>query len=73
MARRRTVDLDSPLPEDLITLRSAAQLAGGVHPKTIRRWIDLELLTGYRQGPRLLFVSRREVLTLAQPLTGGAA
>ncbi|WP_378736678.1 DNA-binding protein [Nocardia brasiliensis] len=62
------------MPADLITLREAASLAGGVHPKTIRRWIGLDLLSGYRRGPRLLYVSRRELLELAQPLkTGGVA
>ncbi|WP_174188476.1 helix-turn-helix domain-containing protein [Nocardia barduliensis] len=59
------------LPSDLITLRDAAALAGGVHPKTIRRWISLDLLSGYRRGPRLLYVSRRELLELAQPLNAG--
>ncbi|PPI89086.1 DNA-binding protein [Nocardia nova] len=47
-------------------------MAGGVHPKTIRRWIDRELLEGYRQGPRLLFVSRSELQALARPLGADA-
>lgn len=59
------------LPSDLISLREAAALAGGLHPKTVRRWISADLLRGYRRGPRLLFVSRRELLELAQPLDAG--
>ncbi|MGV9676362.1 helix-turn-helix domain-containing protein [Nocardia sp. NPDC003482] len=58
------------LPCDLIPLREAAAL-GGVHPKTIRRWISSDLLNGYRRGPRLIYVSRSELLDLAQPLDAG--
>ncbi|NKY48387.1 helix-turn-helix domain-containing protein [Nocardia cerradoensis] len=68
MRRNGSPSAAGPLPNDLITLRAAAQLAGGVHPKTIRRWIDRKLLEGYRQGPRLLFVSRSELQALARPL-----
>lgn len=68
MPRKVKAASSGQLPDDLISLKAAAQLAGGVHPKTIRRWIDRELLEGYRQGPRLLFVSRSEVRALAQPL-----
>ncbi|MFE2999357.1 helix-turn-helix domain-containing protein [Nocardia sp. NPDC059246] len=68
MRRNGSPYTTSELPNDLITLREAARLAGGVHPKTIRRWIDRELLEGYRQGPRLLFVSRRELHAIARPL-----
>lgn len=63
------------LPEDLIPLKDAARLANDVHPKTIRRWIDRELLKAYRRGHgRALFVSRSEVVALMQPVeVGGAA
>ncbi|MEV6388908.1 hypothetical protein [Nocardia xishanensis] len=63
----------SPLPDDLIPLREAAALAGGLHPRTIRRWISLDLLSGYRRGPRLLFVSKSELLASARPLSDGGA
>lgn len=61
------------LPTDLIPLREAAALAGGIHTKTVRRWISSELLRGYRRGPRLLYVSRSELLELAQPIDAGGA
>ncbi|WP_146100947.1 helix-turn-helix domain-containing protein [Nocardia nova] len=72
MRRNGSPSATDQLPNDLITLRAAAQLAGGVHPKTIRRWIDRDLLEGYRQGPRLLFVSRSELQALARPLGADA-
>ncbi|MFE3028717.1 DNA-binding protein [Nocardia tengchongensis] len=59
----------------LISLRDAADLAGGVHPRTIRRWVDSGLLEGFQVGPRLIKVDRDQVLALVRPLsqTGGAA
>ncbi|WP_135235387.1 DNA-binding protein [Nocardia sp. CS682] len=59
------------LPDDLISLRDAARLAGDVHPTTIRRWIGQQMLTAYRRGPRLLYVSRGEVTALARPVQQG--
>lgn len=76
MGRKRAAGPARQLPNDLIKLQTAARIVGeGVHPKTIRRWINLGLLEGYRQGPRLLFVSKRELLSVARPLgaTDGAA
>jgi excisionase family DNA binding protein len=58
----------------LISLRDAAQLAGGVHPRTVRRWVDNGLLEGFQVGPRLIKVDRNQVLALVRPLgEGGAA
>lgn len=59
----------------LISLRDAADLAGGVHPRTIRRWVDGGLLDGFQVGPRLIKVDRDQVLALVRPLsqTGGVA
>ncbi|WP_431963263.1 helix-turn-helix domain-containing protein [Nocardia sp. bgisy134] len=58
----------------LISLRDAAQLAGGVHPRTVRRWVDGGLLEGFQVGPRLIKVDRDQVLALVRPLhQGGAA
>ncbi|MFI5716260.1 DNA-binding protein [Nocardia sp. NPDC051750] len=60
--------------QTLISLRDAAQLAGGVHPTTVRRWVDSGLLDGYQVGPRLIKVDRVQVLALVRPLgEGGAA
>ncbi|MFI6368950.1 DNA-binding protein [Nocardia sp. NPDC050630] len=59
---------------NLISLRDAAELAGGVHPTTIRRWVDGGLLEGFQVGPRLIKVDRNQVLALVRPLgQGGAA
>ncbi|WP_280217080.1 DNA-binding protein [Nocardia neocaledoniensis] len=52
----------------LISFRDAAALAGGVHPRTIRRWVDGGLLEGFRVGPRLIKVEREQVLALVRPL-----
>ncbi|SNY89162.1 hypothetical protein SAMN04244553_6165 [Nocardia amikacinitolerans] len=58
----------------LISLRDAAELAGGVHPRTVRRWVDGGLLEGFQVGPRLIKVDRDQVLALVRPLhQGGAA
>lgn len=52
----------------LISLRDAAELAGGVHPRTVRRWVENGLLEGFRTGPRLIKVERSQVLALVRPL-----
>ncbi|WP_370011692.1 DNA-binding protein [Nocardia cyriacigeorgica] len=57
----------------LISLRDAAQLAGGVHPRTIRRWVDGGLLEGFQVGPRLIKVDRDQVLALVRPLNQDGA
>ncbi|MBO0853606.1 MAG: DNA-binding protein [Nocardia sp.] len=53
----------------LISLRDAAVLAGGVHPRTIRRWVEGGLLEGFQVGPRLIKVDRDQVLALVRPLS----
>lgn len=53
----------------LISLRDAAELAGGVHPRTIRRWVDSGLLEGFQVGPRLIKVDRDQVLALVRPIS----
>ncbi|MBF6190556.1 DNA-binding protein [Nocardia sp. NPDC004168] len=55
-------------PKTLISLRVAAELAGGVHPRTVRRWVDGGLLQGFQVGPRLIKVDRDQVLALVRPL-----
>ncbi|WP_036528137.1 helix-turn-helix domain-containing protein [Nocardia sp. CNY236] len=52
----------------LISLRDAAELAGGVHPRTVRRWVEDGLLDGFQVGPRLIKVDRDQVLALVRPL-----
>ena len=53
----------------LISLRDAAQLAGGVHPRTVRRWVDGGLLEGFQVGPRLIKVDRDQVIALVRPIS----
>ncbi|MFE6920364.1 DNA-binding protein [Nocardia sp. NPDC057663] len=59
--------------QGLISLRAAAQLAGGVHPTTVRRWVTAGRLKGFQVGPRLIKVDRAQVLALIQPLGDGGA
>ncbi len=59
----------SPVPLDLISLAQAEPLVG-VSYWTLRRWIADGRLTGFRLGPRLLRVSRSDVLALARPVVG---
>jgi excisionase family DNA binding protein len=55
----------------LITLTHAAeQLA--LDERTIRRYVSLGLLTGYRIGPRALRVDADEVDALATPIPTAA-
>ncbi|MET7770175.1 helix-turn-helix domain-containing protein [Nocardia sp. NPDC005366] len=54
--------------QTLISLRDAAELAGGVHPRTVRRWVEGGLLEGFQVGPRLIKVDRDQVLALVRPL-----
>ena len=59
--------------QTLISLRDVAQLAGGVHPRTIRRWVDAGLLEGYQVGPRLIKVDRDQVIALVRPISRSEA
>jgi excisionase family DNA binding protein len=60
------------VPTDLITLADAAALMGCV-TLTVRRRISDGTLPGYRFGPRLLRVSRADVLALVQPVPAASA
>lgn len=42
-----------------------------VDPKTIRRWIDEGLITGFRLGPRLIRVDLNELEALLTPIQPG--
>jgi excisionase family DNA binding protein len=53
-------------PPDLISLQAAADLLG-VHNRTVRRWITIGRIRGWRLGPRLLRVELSEVLGQVQP------
>ncbi len=62
------------LPDDLISLKDAARVAGDCHPKTIRRWIDRGLLTAYRRITNgQLYVSESATASLAQPVVSDGA
>lgn len=61
-------------PSDLINLKEAARVAGGVHPTTVRRWIFRRMLKAYRRPPSgVLYVSRAEVVALVQPVESDGA
>jgi hypothetical protein len=53
------------------TLADAAEKAGGVHPRTVRRWIASGLLAGYRAGPKLLMVDLDELDRVIRPIPAG--
>ncbi len=55
-------------PRRLGSLATAAELAGGVHPRTIRRWIAAGRITGYRAGPKLLMVDLDELDRVIRPV-----
>jgi excisionase family DNA binding protein len=61
------------VPEDLITLNEAGALLGGVTHFTIRRRISDGSLTGYRFGPKVLRVSRSQVLGLVSIVPAAGA
>lgn len=55
-------------PAALIRLSEAAvQL--GVHPQTLRRWIQQGKLTGWRLASNQIRVDRNELAALATPMT----
>lgn len=55
------------LPTRLASVAKAAAVAD-VSPRTMRRWISMGRLPGYRVGPRLLKVSLDDVEALARQL-----
>jgi excisionase family DNA binding protein len=55
--------METIIPDDLITTRAAAKLAGNCHLSTILRWILTDKLGGWRRGGRW-YVSRAEVLAM---------
>jgi hypothetical protein len=50
----------SVLPAHLVSVKVAAERCG-VDPRTVRRWIDADLITGYRVGIKLLKVDPDEI------------
>jgi excisionase family DNA binding protein len=57
---------------NLVSLVDAAQLMG-VHPRTVRRYISIGLIKGYRLGPRLLKVDSTELQRLLQQIPAAGA
>jgi excisionase family DNA binding protein len=44
-----------------------------VVPRTVRRWIAMGLLNGYRVGPKLIKIDVEELEKMRRPVGGGAA
>ncbi|WP_083911100.1 helix-turn-helix transcriptional regulator [Nocardia takedensis] len=57
---------------NLIRLKEAGELVG-MHPTTIRRWINRGLLQAVKIGPRVIKVERDDVLAVLRPLENGSA
>ncbi|MEV0769939.1 helix-turn-helix transcriptional regulator [Nocardia salmonicida] len=57
---------------NLIRLKEAGALVG-MHPTTIRRWIDRGLLRAVKVGPRVIKVERDAVLAVRRPLDSAGA
>ena len=56
-----------PFLEPLLTLPEAAELTK-VSQKTIRRWISIGRIRGYRLGDRLVRVSAADLAAIATPI-----
>lgn len=56
-------------PTDFTVESAAAEL--GVHPRTIRRWIERGQLRAYRVGPRLLRIDAEALDAVKSSATGG--
>lgn len=55
------------MSRNLLTLDQAGERLG-LRGRTVRRYVDRGLLTGYRIGPRTLRVDAAEVDALAHPI-----
>jgi hypothetical protein len=55
------------IPVKLVTLAEGAEY-GHVCKATVRNWIAAGLITGYRRGPKLLFVDLRDIDRMTRPV-----
>lgn len=60
------------LPKRLVPLR-AASAHTGLGVKTLRNWIIAGQITGYRRGPKLIFVDLDEIDSMTRPVTARAS
>lgn len=58
------------LPSGLLSVAEAAKQYG-VHPATIRRWIDRGLVPAYRVGERRLGIKASDLAKVVTPRAGG--
>jgi excisionase family DNA binding protein len=56
-------------PRRIVPIAAGAEHAGGVNVRTLRRWIADGRLTGYRVGPKLLFVDLDELEQMIRPVS----
>lgn len=52
----------------LLTLAEAAEALGGVHIRTVRRYISEGRLKGYKMGPRLVMIDEDDLQALLTPI-----
>jgi excisionase family DNA binding protein len=57
------------LPVQYITIKDAAAKVG-VHPRTVRRWIEDGLIDAYRVGPRVVRIDAASLDSLAVRMGG---
>jgi excisionase family DNA binding protein len=58
------------LGQSYLTVAQAAEQLG-VHPSTIRRWIDAGLLRAYRVGPKRIALKETDLRRAVAPRTSG--
>lgn len=58
------------MPEGLVSVAEAAEQYG-VHPATIRRWIDRGLVPAYRVGERRIGIKASDLATVVKPRPAG--
>lgn len=68
MSAAKVTSINSKRRPTRLTSVAKAAVIVDVSPRTIRRWISLGKLPGYRVGARLLKVSMDDVEALAQRL-----
>lgn len=64
-----TKEQEKRLGQSYLTVAQAAEQLG-VHPSTIRRWIDAGILRAHRLGPKRIALMQSELQRVVVPRTG---